>query len=134
MALGHVKAHIGIPGNERADQLAKEATEQHTIDHSLPVPSSYIRRIKSKIVPQWQDHWDYTEDGRHTYKLIPKVTRILYNLTPPTTAFLTGHGLSQTYLQYNKKARTGVYTYSYRGSRFIHTFTAHNSCMAPSTS
>lgn len=73
VVLGHAKARIGIPGNERADKLVKDATERPSVEYSLPVPPSFIRRIlKSKIIPQWQDHWNYSESGRHTHKSYSK--------------------------------------------------------------
>lgn len=109
VSLGHVTAHIGVAGNELADSLAKEATSRPEINHSLPVPPSHIRRsLKLKLMSTWQDHWNNSPKGRHTYSLIPKVSRELRFLSPSTTAFLTGHGPFRKYLNYYKISRTDV--------------------------
>lgn len=106
--LAHVSAHIGIKGNELADKLAKEAINQsHKIN--LPVPPSHVKSVlKNKILQNWQLYWDNSIKGRHTHNLIPKVTNKLYNLTPSTTAFLTGHGPFPTYLHRFKIARDNL--------------------------
>lgn len=102
ICMAHVKAHIGIAGNERADTLAKEATKNFCQPLELPLPPSYIKKIlKNKILPEWQHYWDNSEKGEHTYKLIQKVSYKLYPLSPPITAFLTGHG------PYSSKGRGG---------------------------
>lgn len=43
-----------------------------------------------KPLPAWQDRWDESDKGRHTYNLIKNLSRDLYFLSPPTTAFLIG--------------------------------------------
>lgn len=45
MKIATLFAHIGIDGNERADALAKEATENPTIEFELPVPFSYVKEV-----------------------------------------------------------------------------------------
>lgn len=99
VSLGHVSAHIGFEGNERADALAKAATAKPNIDFKLPVPPSHIRRdLKERFMSEWQVHWDTVPKGEHTYFLIPKVSRLMYNPSPPITAFLTGQGPFKAHL------------------------------------
>lgn len=106
IALGHVSAHIGIKGNELADSLAKDATKNNQPPFNLPLPPSYIKKtLKKQILPEWQLQWTTSTKGRHTHNLIPKVSLKMYNLTPPTTAFLTGHGPFPKYLKQFKIKR-----------------------------
>lgn len=104
-SLKHVSAHKGIQGNELADKIAKNATQD--LNHiNLPAPPSYVKSfLKSQIIPKWQLHWDTSTKGRYTYSLIPKVSLALNHLEPCTTAFLTGHGPFSTYLYRFRKRR-----------------------------
>ena len=40
------KVHVGTVGNERADELAKEATERQEIDIFIDIPLSYIASVQ----------------------------------------------------------------------------------------
>jgi kelch-like protein 2/3 len=51
-------AHVGIPGNERADSLAKAALSSNNVAE-FPVPASDIRfYIKRHIHSSWQLRWN----------------------------------------------------------------------------
>ncbi|CAB0044367.1 unnamed protein product [Trichogramma brassicae] len=55
-----LRAHVGTAGNERADELAKEATniKAHTLDYA-EVPLSYVRKkIREETVKIWQDRYN----------------------------------------------------------------------------
>ena len=107
VALAHVLAHRGTFGNELADREAKAATTRETVDLDLPVPHSYIKRkLKEQLLQNWQDHWDYSDKGRKTNTLIPKVNQEEYPLTPSTTAFLTGHGPFKAHLNRFNRSST----------------------------
>ncbi|ELU10867.1 hypothetical protein CAPTEDRAFT_200496, partial [Capitella teleta] len=58
-------SHVGIPGNEMADTLAKEALSSTNLAE-LPVPASDLRcLIKKYIRSRWQHEWD----EQHSNKL-----------------------------------------------------------------
>ena len=74
VALSHVLAHRGTFGKELADQEAKAATEKPVIDLDLLVPHSYFKQsLKLQLNQNWKNYWDYSEKGRYTYSLIPKL-------------------------------------------------------------
>ena len=104
-----VKTHVGIYGNERADSLAKQVLEENDefYDHELdiPYPISYLKKnISKKIDTDWQEHWDNSEKGRDTYKIIKKINRNYLCKNQVSLYFLTGHGSFPSYLfKINKK-------------------------------
>ena len=70
-------SHCGIPGNERADQLAKEATE---LGRQIPFKvthSNAKRRAKSATLKLWRIEWkNTTKSGRYAIanRLEPSLT------------------------------------------------------------
>lgn len=89
ISLDHVSAHKGIEGNECADQLTKQVTT--AVDHHISKPTSCIKTVlKSRILTEFQDYWDTTDNVRHTHDLIPKVSYKLYTLIPFTTNYFYG--------------------------------------------
>ena len=62
-------AHVGIPGNERADSLAKAALSSSNFA-SLPVPASDLKfYIRKYITSQWQQRWnDQVHNKLHAIK------------------------------------------------------------------
>ena len=51
-----VPAHVGIQGNERADQLAKEGALRPSVDRGLPA-SDFFPGVKKTIKSAWQFYW-----------------------------------------------------------------------------
>ena len=71
-----VKAHVGVRGNERADELAKSVILDGIYDkiRKIPYPISVIKNyIKENIMKEWQVSWTVSEKGRDTYKVLNKV-------------------------------------------------------------
>ncbi|GBL73961.1 hypothetical protein AVEN_26178-1, partial [Araneus ventricosus] len=57
VGLSWVKVHVGIQGNELADQQAKLATTTG-VDTIIPAPRSYVKRILNKLmIKEWNDYW-----------------------------------------------------------------------------
>ena len=58
ISLVWIKAHVGHPGNERADFLAKRGTESEIIANWVKGPiNSYKNRTKSTMLDEWDREW-----------------------------------------------------------------------------
>ncbi|GIX70933.1 hypothetical protein CDAR_254161 [Caerostris darwini] len=69
-----IKAHIGHLGNERADVLAKTATNQANIDFNNKFELQSIKKlINNDIMKEWQDRWRQSHNGRDVFVLFQNV-------------------------------------------------------------
>ncbi|XP_067659474.1 uncharacterized protein [Haliotis asinina] len=59
-----IPSHVGIPGNERADKLARQALELNvSLEH--PYSKSEIRSmIQNSITSKWQRLWNTSDKGK----------------------------------------------------------------------
>ncbi|GBO27567.1 hypothetical protein AVEN_175429-1 [Araneus ventricosus] len=58
VGLSWVKAHVGIPGNELADQQAKLAITSGE-KFVIPAPYSHLKGLlKNYIVNKWNEYWN----------------------------------------------------------------------------
>jgi len=96
-----VKAHARIYGNEIADRLAKEATQNYHVTCSR-IPKSAIKKDNRKAcIRKWQSQWEETTKGAITKDFFPRVESRLavnLNLSPNVTTIMTGHGNIPSYL------------------------------------
>lgn len=100
--LGWIKAHAGNDGNERADQLAKQAiySEQADITENLPYPLSLLKYYyKNKELKEWQENWNDSPDGRDTYGIIKTVSREYICNSQVVQYFISAHGSFPSYLK-----------------------------------
>ncbi|GBM74027.1 hypothetical protein AVEN_57826-1 [Araneus ventricosus] len=88
------KAHAGNIGNERADQLAKDAT-QHGQPYSLTkLPKPHIEGLLRKsILAEWQTSWKNGDTGRKIYNIMPT------NWIREDVIFFSQHGPFPAYLK-----------------------------------
>ena len=67
-----IKAHVGHEGNERADELAKQATTKKKLTTIAP-PHSYIKAlIKDKLYQEWTKRWESEPTCRQTKQFFPR--------------------------------------------------------------
>ncbi|GBN69564.1 hypothetical protein AVEN_44601-1 [Araneus ventricosus] len=98
VGLSWVKAHAGIPGNELADQFAKEATINGEF-LPFPAPYSFLKKfINNFIFKNWQRHWEASKNDVRVREFIPSVDYSLVTHSRSLLFFITGHGPFPAYL------------------------------------
>ncbi|GBL83728.1 Retrovirus-related Pol polyprotein from type-1 retrotransposable element R1 [Araneus ventricosus] len=105
VGLSWVKAHVGIPGNEWADQQAKRAITTGE-ELTIPAPRSYLnRKIKAYIFHNWSVYWNKYDSASGI-----RVRNFIGALSPKFLIenkiliyFLSGHGPFPYYLYRFKK-------------------------------
>ena len=56
-----IRAHVGHPGNERADELVKAATERRQVDVVVKLTTVQAKKILlARALANWQSRWDHS--------------------------------------------------------------------------
>lgn len=96
-----VRSHIGIMGNERADELAKEAAELDVEPVYNSAPRNLVKkRIRAHSRRLWNEGWATASTGRLTAQFIPTIEsrQKLGTLSKEVVQLITGHGNFRAYL------------------------------------
>lgn len=99
-----VKAHIGIVGNELADEAAKLAAQQRRAMVYTKFPISYAKhKIREELTERWEQEYQQAQQGEWTKKLLPSLDAIrrwrkVVTSSFETTQVITGHGFNLQYL------------------------------------
>ncbi|GBN19127.1 hypothetical protein AVEN_55936-1 [Araneus ventricosus] len=90
-----VKAHAGNIGNERSDQLAKDAMQHDQLCAMTMLPKPYIRGLLRKsLLEKWQTSWNNGDTDRKLYSIMPSVSLRLTNWIREDVIFFSEHALS----------------------------------------
>ena len=109
-----IKAHVGFPGNEEADRLAKEgASNGHReMDCPLPPKSDTTQRINNIYQREWCERWKNQNEARQTKVWFPLPDNIimkkLFNYSRNELGLLiqwiTGHNRLRRHLTITKES------------------------------
>ena len=72
LEIAWIKAHVGHMGNERADQLAREAAELTPTVHGIMLPYSHFKNQVTNVTYKlWADEWSRQQTCRLSKNFLP---------------------------------------------------------------
>ncbi|GBM05437.1 hypothetical protein AVEN_94739-1 [Araneus ventricosus] len=129
-----VKAHAGNIGNERADQLTKDATQHGQPYSHTKFPKPHIKGLfRKRMLEEWQTSWKNGVTGRKIYNLKPSVSLRPTNWIREDVIFFSQHGPFPAYLKrFHLSDICGeIGTALYYATECIHTVSWHMRKPAP---
>ncbi|GBM15122.1 hypothetical protein AVEN_242165-1 [Araneus ventricosus] len=70
-----IKSHAGHEGNEKADQMAKEAAKHGQQYQEIKLPKLFLKAtLKRRLMEKWQVEWQDGDTGRKVEKILPKMS------------------------------------------------------------
>ncbi|GBM41900.1 hypothetical protein AVEN_13619-1 [Araneus ventricosus] len=89
-----MRAHKREMGNERADLLAKEASNRNSIDVQFTCSKVQIRNINNKkLTENWQCRWMQSKNGKWTSLNCPEINMTRLSADLYYNLIITGHGI-----------------------------------------
>jgi hypothetical protein len=88
-------------GDETADRLAKEATQNYCVTYCRIPKCAMKKETREESIRKWQSQWEETTKGAVTKEFFPSVERRLavnLHLNPNVTTIMSGHGNILSYL------------------------------------
>jgi len=74
ITLAWVPSHCSIPGNEKADELAKVGAVEGTLYDRVITFNEFFTIARQQALVNWQHTWDTGDLGRWLHSIIPKVS------------------------------------------------------------
>jgi len=71
VTLSWIKAHAGHDGNERADSLARSATDFPSPIPTTVSPTYYKELVRERVLSKWARRWRSSREGRQTKLFVP---------------------------------------------------------------
>ena len=97
-----IKSHADNPGNELADHLAKDAASNKNTPVVFDrIPNTLYKELEDETIQKWQEQWDRCNKAAITKQFFPNVGDRVHrtiNINPNFTAWVSGHGKTQSYL------------------------------------
>ncbi|GFS26284.1 RNA-directed DNA polymerase from transposon X-element [Elysia marginata] len=73
-----IPSHVGIPGNEKVDELAKLALNKEVHDDKQVIWSDLKLKVNTHVEQLWQTDWD-TEVDNKLHEIRPNLKERLYS-------------------------------------------------------